>query len=458
MPTGQDGLRRELRLRDLVFFNVCAVAALRWLATAAHTGPGALLLWTFAVLFFFLPSALVVVKLARLFPEEGGMYIWTRKAFGDGHAFLCSWLYFISTILYIPGLLLAGVTMGAYVFGAQGASVADQRNYALSTTLLILWLLVAANLLGLNVARWILIAGGTSTFLLAAIIGVLAVAAGLHGGSATHFALVPRASFDTLNLWSQFAIALTGLELAPIMSGELCNARRDIPRAAWFSAAACALFYIGGTTALLVLSTPDAISPMNGLAQAGAAASARLEHPSISVFFSGLISLAVGGQVCTYLAGNTRLPYAIGLDHYLPDAFARLHPRWHTPWVSLLVQALAATAFLIMAQLGDSMRAAYQILVDTMLITTLIPFLYIFGSGLRFAGRAASLSGLLVTLLALVLSIVPPPEAASPAVFELKVIGGTVLFVLAGCLVFRHYRGRHQVALAASARNSSSRQ
>jgi amino acid transporter len=448
-----NGLRRELRLRDLVFFNVCAVAALRWLGTAAHTGPGALLLWVFAALFFFVPSALVVVKLASLFPEEGGMYVWTRNAFGDGHAFLCSWLYFISSVLYYPSLLLAGVSMAAYVFGAQGAGMADQRIYALPATLVVLWGLLLVNLIGLRVAKWVLLAGGTSTFVIAAILVALAIAAGVHTGSATHFVLLPHAGFDTLNLWSQFALAFTGLELAPIMSGELCNPRRDIPRAALISGAACALFYIGGTAAMLVLAAPDAISPMNGLAQAGAAAATRLGHSSISVLFSVLISLGVGGQLCTYMAGNTRLPYAIGLDHYLPDAFARLHPRWHTPWVSLLVQGLAATLFLVMAQVGDTMRAAYQILVDMVLITTLIPFLYIFGAGLRFAGRIASLSGLLVTLLALALSIVPPPEAASAAIFELKVIGGTVLFGVAGWLVFSRYR-----AVAASARNSLSRQ
>jgi amino acid transporter len=72
------------------------------------------------------------------------------------------------------------------------------------------------------------------------------------------------------------------------------------------------------------------------------------------------------------------LPYAIGLDRYLPAAFSRVHPRWGTPYVSLLVQAVAATLFLLMAQLGETVRAAYQIMVDMTVIVTFIPFLYIF--------------------------------------------------------------------------------
>jgi len=428
---------------------------MRWLATAAHTGPGSLVLWAFAALFFFVPSALVVTRLAELIPEEGGMYVWVKRAFGDGHAFLCAWVYFISSVLYFPSLLLVGVSMGAYVFGAHGSALAESGLYALPTTLAVLWALMVANFLGLRVAKWILIAGGSSTFVIGGLLVLFAIFSGVHSGSATHFDLLPHARLDTLNFWSQIALAFTGLELAPVVSGEIRNPRRDIPRAAVISGVGCALFYIAGTAAMLVLMAPDTISPMSGLAQAGSSAAATLHLPALSILFAGLISLGVGGQVCTYIAGNTRLPYAIGLDHFLPEAFAKLHPRWRTPWVSLLTQGVVATVFLVMAQAGESMRAAYQIMVDMVLISTMIPFLYIFACGFRLAGRVAATSGIVVTLLALAFSLVPPPEASSALMFELKVVGGTVAFCVAGWLVFRRYRAR---AAQLAFMNSSIRQ
>src|SRR5277367_5577983 len=118
-------LRRELRLRDLVFFDICAVVSLRWVAAAAHAGPGSFVLWIIAAIFFFLPSAVTVASLSRRLPEEGGMYVWTKKAFGDQHAFLCGWFYYISNILYLPSLLLAGISMTAYAFGGIGQRVAE---------------------------------------------------------------------------------------------------------------------------------------------------------------------------------------------------------------------------------------------------------------------------------------------------------------------------------------------
>jgi amino acid transporter len=196
------------------------------------------------------------------------------------------------------------------------------------------------------------------------------------------------------------------------------------------------------TAALLVLLKPEDISPMTGLAQAGAAVAQKLGAPIISILLAALIGIALAGQLDTWIAGNTRLPYAIGLDRHLPPAFGRVHPRWGTPYVSLLVQALAATLFLLMAQLGETVRAAYQIMVDMMLIVTFIPFVYIFAAGFRFANRIAAVSGLAVTFIAIALAAVPPHEAASAALFEAKVVGGSLFLALLGWIVFKRYQAK----------------
>jgi amino acid transporter len=252
-------------------------------------------------------------------------------------------------------------------------------------------------------------------------------------------------NFDTVNFWSQIAFAFVGLELASIVSGEIRNPARDLPRAAAISGVLSAALYIGVTAALLVLLTPEQISPMTGLAQAGAAVAQKLGAPILSILLASLIGIALVGQLDTWIAGNTRLPYAVGLDRHLPPAFGRVHPRWGTPYVSLMVQAVAATVFLLMAQLGETVRAAYQIMVDMTVIVTFVPFVYIFGAGFRFANRTAAVSGLAVTVIAIVLAAAPPHEASSAAIFEVKVVGGSLFFALLGWIVFKRYeaiRGR----------------
>lgn len=438
--------RRELRLRDLVFFNICAVISLRWISAAAHTGSSSFVLWIVAALFFFLPSAVTVARLSRLFPEEGGLYVWTKKAFGDRHAFLCGWFYFISNVLYLPSLLTAGLGMTAYAFGGMGERFAENRVFAISVTLGVLWAAFLANFFGMKVAKWISVLGGTSTFIIGAILVALAIAAGLRFGAAAKLDFVPKADFSTITFWSQIAFAFIGLELAPVVSAEIRDPRRDLPRAALISGVISVAFYIIVTAALLVVLKPEDVNPMTGLAQAGAVVGQKFGMPLIATLLAALIGIALAGQLDTWIAGNTRLPYAIGLDHYLPPAFGRIHPRWGTPYVSLFAQAVAATVFLLMAQLGESVRAAYQIMVDMMIVVTFIPFLYIFGAGFRFASRIAAISGLAVTLIAIALAMVPPEEARSPAIFEIKIVGGSIVFALLGWTVFRRYNARLQTA------------
>src|SRR6185295_14642072 len=89
-------LRRVMGLRDLVLYYTIAVVGLRWIPTASTLGPSAVALWLLAFIFFFLPLAFTVAELSSRYPEEGGIYIWVKQSFGDFHAFLAGWSYWMT--------------------------------------------------------------------------------------------------------------------------------------------------------------------------------------------------------------------------------------------------------------------------------------------------------------------------------------------------------------------------
>ena len=76
-------LRKELGFTDVLLFNIAAVLGPRWIAAAAHNGQSSISLWVLASLFFFVPTALVIVELSTRYPTEGGLYVWAKEAFGD---------------------------------------------------------------------------------------------------------------------------------------------------------------------------------------------------------------------------------------------------------------------------------------------------------------------------------------------------------------------------------------
>ena len=117
-----------------------------------------------AAVFFFVPGALVINELSSRFPEEGGLYAWSREAFGPFHGFVAGWTYWIYTFFYFPGLLLASASMAAYIMGGSGAALAQNRTFLLTVSLSLLPVAVVLNIIGLNIGKWLQNAGGVGTY------------------------------------------------------------------------------------------------------------------------------------------------------------------------------------------------------------------------------------------------------------------------------------------------------
>ena len=287
--------------------------------------------------------------------------------------------------------------------------------------------------------------GASASYLIAALLVVFGIAIALRDGLATRFHLFPELNFDSLNFWSQIAFAFVGLEVAPILGGEIYDPGHVIPRAAWISGIGSCRLLHGRYRGAAGAACARTDQPVDRLGAGGAIGRPDVSAPYwLSPAFALLIIASMLGQLTAFVAGNTRLPFALGLDHYFPPVFAKLHPRWGTPYVSILMQGLLSSVLLLLMQLGETMRAAYQILVDLTVIATFLPFVYIFASGFKFGQRISGAVGCSITVLAIVLSAVPPSGVASVWIFELKVVGGALLLALAAWPIYAHSRWRSQ--------------
>lgn len=431
-------LRRELGLRDLVLFNVAAVVGIRWLAAAARAGPGSLALWISAAAFFFVPSALAVARLSARCPQEGGIYVWARREFGAWHGFLCGWCYWLSNLFYFPNLLLAGLSMAAYSFAPEGRLLSENRAFLVVGAWLLLWLATLTNLIGVRVGKWTENLGAAAAYAAGLLLVVGAALVAFHRGPATRLdAPWPRWDWNTVNFWSQIAFAFGGLELGAVMGGEIRDPHRTVPRAAVWSGLAIAVFYLAGTAAILMVLRPEQVSILSGLAQAAAAIAEAAGFEWFGPLVGGLIVVGITGQLGAWMAASARVPFVIGLDRYLPPAFARLHPRWGTPHVAMLGQAAACSLLLLVMQLGETVRAGYQLLVDLTVIAYFLPFGYLFLAAARQGLGWSSRSGIAVTALAILVSLVPPAETRSPWWFEVKLLAGCALLVGAARMVYQ---------------------
>lgn len=459
-------LRKSMGFWDVLLFNIAAVLGPRWIAAAGHNGTSSISLWLLAALFFFVPGALVINELSSRFPQEGGLYVWAKEAFGDFHGFIAGWTYWIYTIFYFPGLLLASASMSAYIFGVHGQALAENRAFLLSVSLGMLLVAVGLNIVGLNIGKWLQNAGGVGTFIPLVILVAIAVCVALRHGSATHFTwrnMLPTWNWNTVNFWSQIAFAFTGLELVSAMSEEVRDPRRTLPRAVYGAGALIAVIYIAGTFSVLALAPAAGIDPQSGVFNAISIGSTVLKVGFIGILAAMLVTVGNAGGVGTTVAGIARVPFVVGIDRYLPRAFGKIHPRWKTPWVSILVQGTLSAAILLLSQINDSTRGAYQFLIDAGIILYFIPFLYMFAAVIRLARRSDRASnpqtvlvpggrfgvwtagglGFVVVLLGIVVSLIPPGDSVNKFAFELKLVIGTLVSILIGlALYWRGARGK----------------
>jgi glutamate:GABA antiporter len=434
-------LPRELRLADLVLFNVVAALGPQLIPAFAHVGPVAIPLHLAAAALFFVPCALVVANLSRRFPGEGGFYLWTRHAFGDWHAFLCGWCWWISVLLYLPGLVLMGVGMATLAVGTAGTALAEDTHWQVSFAIAVLWLTVGVNILGLRVSKWLSNVAGALIYTGGALVLAASIAVWVRHGSATQFkfssVLHSALNLEGLSLWAQIAFAYTGLELGSLMGGEVCNPRQTIPRAALLSAGGVTAGYVIGTISLMVLVVPHDLNPINGWVQAASAAGSRLGFSSLGFATAALLFAGILGKLTTWGGGAARLPMSFGIAGAFPKIFTRLHPRWRTPWVALVIQGVACSSFLLLTQAGETVRSGWQLLMDMEILIAFVPFIYIFLCALKFGQPWSGAAGLSVTVAAMIFALVPPENASSVILFEVKAIGGCGLLVLFGWLAFR---------------------
>ncbi|HEY2117856.1 MAG TPA: APC family permease [Candidatus Acidoferrum sp.] len=444
-------LRKELGFTDLVLASILLVVVPDFFGTAVKAGPSHVVLWLIAIALFFIPQALVVSHLNERMPMEGGLYEWARHAFGDAVGFIVAWNLWLYVVLYVAAIGLVAATYAAYALGLDAEAIASNKWIVLATSITILAGLMLVAHLGLRVGKWVTNVGSALTVL---IIAFLALLPFLHLGKDALAEYHPlRLTLPPLSLF-QFSVfskmtfgALCGFEYAAIFAGESRNPASHLKKAIFVAAPIIALLYIFGASAILAYVSPGNIDVIGPIPQAlrvalgGSGLAQTIVPIAILLLLTNYLS-----SFSLNFAANTRLPMCAGWDHLLPKWFTRLHPKYRTPINSILflggVTFVASTAVLI--GVGD--QEAFELLqiwgftfyAIAYLALFAIPMFAIKNRSLRgpFWMRALSISGFLLTLLFVILSVIPIIPVASQSAYTLKSIAVLGLANIAGLVLY----------------------
>ena len=460
-------LKKVMGPRDLMLFYVACVASMRVATLSTENGPSVLVLWVLGFLLFYVPQAFTTVELTSRYPEEGGIYIWVQRAFGDFHAFIAAWFYWATLIVYFPAALVFSASNAAFII-PQWSHLADRPGYLMAFSLVGITIAVVVNVLGLKVAKHLHNASGYLNLVVPALMVVgLGLLTWVNYGSTTEFSastVTPTfGGFSDVILLAAIAYAFAGLESASVLSEEVQDPRRNVPRALAISGVMVLGTYMLISWTILTVLPADQVSGLTGLPDTARVAGTRLIGATAGGVLGSLVALSLCvasfGTVSAWMAIGARMPFAAGLDGYLPAAFATLHPRYATPHVAVITLGIVTAGLIILGSMGGTAQEVYRTFVSLEIITYFIPYLYMFAALLVMQRRPtaegvqrapfapygaylAGAAGLVVTGASLVFALIPSKSVADPTFFYITVFGTVALLTIGGLGIYANGKSR----------------
>ena len=415
------------------------------------------MIWVIAALGFFVPLVFCVLELSSRYPEEGGIYVWSKRAFGPFAAFITGWTYWGSNLPYLPGLLYFAAANALFMGGPAWQSWSSNSTYFIAVSMAGLAVTVAMNVVGLNVGKWLTNVGAIAGWIPAMLLMALGAVAWSRFGSATpitgaragaehapqgHHLLVDdrlrlrrrRERIDDGRGDRGCAADRAARDPRRRRGDHRALHRRRRSRCCW----RCRRSRCPGCP---------------GIMQAIQAMTAKVGVGWLAPAVAALVTLNALGGTGGWFAATARLPFVAGIDRFLPKAFGDLHPTWRTPYVALLVQAAIAGLFVFLGQAGTSVHGAYDALVSMGIIAYFIPFLFMFAAmivlqrepagpdvmrvpGGRPVAIALAATGFIVTAISIVLACVPPDDEPNKTLAVVKVVGSSAMLVGVGAVVY----------------------
>jgi amino acid transporter len=458
---------KTLGFGDLFFYAASMALSIRWISVAAAAGPASLWIWGLAVAVFSGPLIVATAELTTRFAGEGGVYVWTGEAFGPFWGFLCGWLYWASNLPFFSGVLVFMLNLAALAMGEPGRALIAAPWLFTATAVGLSIVVGALHYVGLGTGKWLSNVGGASNIALVALLALVGALVFARQGSATDFAharYAPPLDANGAILWATMVFAVGGSEALAFLRNDVRGGMRTILAVLGGVALLQIAFFVTGTAAMLAILSPQAATRLSGLPDA----------LILGLKTLGLGALApialVGGFLCSlgsysaWFGVAARLPFAAGIDAVLPPAFGRRDPRSGAPVVAIAVQTVIVALIVVLSQAGDTLKGAYDFLVAMSVLSYTLPFLFLFAVFLAVqvraprsgpppadawrtpGGRPVALAvgavGMAATIVAVLCTLVPSPDAKNQVLEAAKLVFASAVLVVSGVAAYALARRR----------------
>lgn len=337
--------KRVMGKRDITLFCISAILLLDTLAAGAAIGPSSIFWWVFLGIVFFVPFSLITAELGCSYPDQGGVYAWVKRAYGQRWASRITWAYWVNVAVWCPSIFILFAGIFSQIFWPD-MSLTMQIIIGISLT----WLAVGANIITLELGKWVPNIGAIIKVMV-----FIAIIGGAISYSQSHQtandlslkSMIPNLS-DGFKYITVIIYGMLGFELVSAGSDEVQNPQKNVPQGILISGTIIILLYILATFAILTAIPAADINLVEGLVDTltlflGGTAFGNILVTILSIgtlytFFSNGVTWSLGGNRTIAEAAN---------NGDLPAVFAYEDKRRGTPVGAAVIFGIISTLVLI---------------------------------------------------------------------------------------------------------------
>ncbi|MDD5120875.1 MAG: APC family permease [Candidatus Omnitrophica bacterium] len=369
--------KKVLGFWDLMLFTFCAIFGVEAIATSAAIGPSAISWWLICIVGYFLPYGLITAELGSTYPEQGGIYVWIKRALGEKWAARSIWYYWIALPLWLPAMYIAIANIIGHMFFPD-ISLWPQVLIGI----IMIWFAVGINLFPLKFSKWIPNIGSfTRIFVIFGMIAAAIIYFVKNGRFANEINLANMLpNLDAAIVFIPVILYnLEGCELVSGAAGEMKNPARDVPKAIILSAIVIAALYLITTFAVWVVIPINEINVASGILQIFAIAFSGQEISYIiTIIFGLLISITLFAEIVTWNLGENRVVAEAANSGQLPKVLGKMNKNMAPIGASVISGAISTVVIVIYGFIARDASELFWHVISFSLSMGLFSYLILF--------------------------------------------------------------------------------
>ncbi|WP_395947457.1 APC family permease [Caedibacter taeniospiralis] len=461
---------KSLTLLRLVMINIIAVDSLRNISITAQAGWVVVSFYILAAIVFLIPCALLTAEMATGYSKNGGIYLWTKEAFGAKTGFIILWLQWVYNLVWFPSIcgFFAGII--AYIiapwFGVNPNELVSSPWYMIGMSLCMFWLATVVNLFGIKTSSTLSIIGaivGTLMPMLLIIgLALFWVLAGQPVLKPEHVSDV-LPSFANIGSWGLFLtvmFSLFGLEMSSIHAGNVKNPKKNFPKALLISSVVILLSLVLSNIAIFTVNsgTSGNVDIVTGLMASFGYFFEQFHMPWMSDVVALTLVLGAFTTVSAWIMGLSRAFTVAAEDGLVSKKLAQTN-KYQAPSKVLILQGIIFSLFCLSYLLMPSVNSAYWFLSALTAQLAVLAYIGMFAAAIKlrlsnelkpgqymiFGGVKGTIMmavlGFIGCIIAISVGFIPTSDVSMPALdFDLLLLGGIVIALFIPYFITRNYR------------------